>query len=179
MKPPDTLTRRTRDTLGLSQSALARSVKTTVSRVSRVERGTELFGFAKTARLAQCLKLDHKKVVASVLQSLVDRAELNCEVKLTAGASKKRPRVGEEIARLRYSKGVTVRGLAKVSGFLPSRIAKVENDADLVLQPATAARFAEALGATQESLIELALQDLLAKHRLSQFRVKVKPARAN
>jgi transcriptional regulator with XRE-family HTH domain len=170
----DTLVRRARDARGLTQLDLARATRTTVSRISRIERGSELLGFGKTARLAQCLKLDHKKLVASVLQSLMARAELEYAVKLSDGPGKKRPRAGEEVARLRYAQGVSVRQLAKTAGMLPSRVAKVENDGKLVLQPGTAARFADALGVSQVSMIELALQDLLAKHRLSQFRVKVK-----
>lgn len=169
----DTLVRRIRDKRGLTQHDVAVATKTTVSRISRIERASELLGFSKSARLAKCLQIDQKQIVAAILQSLMARAELDYEVKLIK-AGKKRPRAGEEIARLRYAQGVSVRQLARTAGMLPSRVAKVENDQALVLQPGTAARFADALGVTQESLIELALQDLLAKHKLSQHRVKVK-----
>ncbi len=169
----DTLVRRARDSRGLTQYDLAQATRTTVSRISRIERGSELLGFPKSQRLAKCLKLDHKLVVTAILQSLMARAELDYVVKLLK-PGKKRPRAGEEIARLRYERGVSVRQLAKIAGMLPSRVAKVENDTKLVLQPATAARFADALDVSQESLIELALQDLLSKHRINQFRVKIK-----
>lgn len=169
----DQLVRRTRLSRGLTQLEVAQATRTTVSRISRIERGSELLGFPKSARLAKCLKIEHKPVLASILRSLLVRGELSYQVSLLK-AGKKRPRAGEEIARLRYEQGVSVRQLAKIAGMLPSRVAKVENDTKLVLQPATAARFADALGVSQPSLIELALQDLLAKHRVGQFRVKVK-----
>ncbi len=68
---------------------------------------------------------------------------------------------------------VSVRQLAKEAGMLPSRVAKVENDEALVLQPVTAARFADALGVPQPTIVELALQDLLIKHKLGEHRVKL------
>ncbi len=169
----DKLVRGTRDKLGLTQQQLAKATKTTVSRISRIERGSELLGFPKSARLAKCLKLDHTKIVASILQSLLERAELGYEVKLLK-VGRKRPRCGEEVARLRYASELSVRQLAKIAGMLPSRVAKVENDATLVLQPGTAARFAEALGVEPPVLVELALTDLLHKHKLTQHRVKLK-----
>jgi transcriptional regulator with XRE-family HTH domain len=170
----DTLVRRTREERGFTQLDLAQATRTTVSRISRIERGSELLGFPKSTKLAKCLNLDHKRVITAILQSLVSRAELKLEVKLAAGVKKKRPRAGEEVARLRYAAGYSVRELAKMAGMLPSRVAKVENDGELVLQPSTAARFAEALGVAKSELVELALQDLLIKHKLSQYRVKVK-----
>ena len=169
----DVLVRRTRESRGLTQFDLSQATRTTVSRISRIERGSELLGFPKSARLSKCLNIAHKTVLASILQSLIARADLGFEVKLLKGG-KKRPRAGAEVARLRYEQGISVRQLAKIAGMLPSRVAKVENDQNLVLQPTTAARFAEALGVTQESMIELALQDLLSKHRITQYRVKVK-----
>jgi transcriptional regulator with XRE-family HTH domain len=171
-EPLDTLLRSCRHNQGLTQHDVAKATRTTVSRISRIERGSELLGFPKSARLSKCLKLDHRRVVASILKSLLDRAGLELDVRLLK-AGKKRPRAGEEIARLRYSQGVSVRQLAKAAKMLPSRVAKVENDASLVLQPSTAARFADALGVKRNALIELALQDLLSKHRLHQYRVKV------
>ena len=170
----DKLVRKARDAAGLTQLEVAQATRTTVSRISRIERGSELLGFPKSARLAKCLKLDHKKVVTSILQSLLHRAELDdYEVRLLK-AGKQRPRAGEEIARLRYASGKSVRQLAKDAGMLPSRVAKVENDQVLVLQPHTAARFADALEVERPSIVELALQDLLAKHRLSVHRVKLR-----
>jgi transcriptional regulator with XRE-family HTH domain len=168
----DNLLRNSRQNKGLTQYDVAKATRTTVSRISRIERGSELLGFPKSARLAKCLNLDHKQVIASILKSLLVRAELDHDVRLVK-PSRKRPRAGEEVARLRYDQGVSVRQLAKTAGMLPSRVAKVENDAVLVLQPGTAARFADALGVDRTELVELALQDLLSKHRLSQFRVKV------
>jgi transcriptional regulator with XRE-family HTH domain len=168
----DVLLRKSRHNQGLTQFDVAKATRTTVSRISRIERGSELLGFPKSTRLAKCLKLDHKRVVASILKSLLVRANLKLDVRLLK-AGKKRARAGEEVARLRYAKGASVRQLAKTAGMLPSRVAKVENDGALVLQPATAARFAEALGVKRAALVELALQDLLSKHKLSQFRVKV------
>jgi transcriptional regulator with XRE-family HTH domain len=168
----DNLLRNSRQHKGLTQYDVAKATRTTVSRISRIERGSELLGFPKSARLAKCLNLDHKQVIASILKSLLVRAELDHDVRLVK-PSRKRPRAGEEVARLRYDQGVSVRQLAKSAGMLPSRVAKVENDAELVLQPGTAARFADALGVDRTELVELALQDLLSKHRLNQFRVKV------
>lgn len=170
----DKLVRKTREAHGLTQYDVAQATRTTVSRVSRIERGSELLGFPKSAKLAKCLKLDHKRVVTAILQSLVTRAGLDYVVKLMPGSKKKRPRAGEEVARLRYAAGVSVRQLAKQAGMLPSRVAKVENDETLVLQPITAARFADALGVEQPAVVELALQDLLIKHKLGQHRVKLK-----
>lgn len=169
----DKLVRKTREAQGLTQYDVAQATKTTVSRVSRIERGSELLGFPKSSKLAKCLKLDHKRVVTAILQSLVARAGLNYTVKLSPATKKDRPRAGEEIARLRYAAGVSVRQLAKQAGMLPSRVAKVENDPSLVLQPVTAARFADALGVSQPAIVELALQDLLNKHKLSEHRVKL------
>jgi transcriptional regulator with XRE-family HTH domain len=169
----DTLVRTKRGDLGLTQHRLAKATRTTVSRISRIERGSELLGFPKSARLAKCLKLEHKQVVASILKSLLERADLEYDVRLLK-AGRKRPRVGEEVARLRYDTGLSVRQLAKLAGMLPSRVAKVENDTELVLQPGTAARFADALDVERTDLVELALQDLLQKHRLGQYRVKLK-----
>lgn len=170
----DALVRRTREARGLTQHDVAQATRTTVSRISRIERGSELLGFPKSARLAKCLKLDHKRVISAILQSLVARAELDYRVRLLASGKKKRPRAGEEVARLRYAAELSVRQLAKLAGMLPSRVAKVENDPILVLQPATAARFADALGVERPDLVELALQDLLSKHKLGQYRVKLK-----
>jgi transcriptional regulator with XRE-family HTH domain len=172
-EPLDNLLRTSRQTQGLTQYDVAKATRTTVSRISRIERGSELLGFPKSARLAKCLKLDHKQVIASILKSLLVRADLDNDIRLVKPNAKKRPRAGEEVARLRYGKGVSVRQLAKSAGMLPSRVAKVENDEALVLQPATAARFADALGVGRAELVELALQDLLTKHRLNDFRVKV------
>lgn len=168
----DTLLRKCRQNQGLTQFDVAKATRTTVSRISRIERGSELLGFPKSSRLAKCLKLDHKRVIESILKSLLDRADLNHDVRLLK-AGKRRARAGEEVARLRYAQGSSVRQLAKVAGMLPSRVAKVENDEALVLQPATAARFADALGVKRTMLVELALQDLLTKHKLGQYRVKV------
>lgn len=168
----DTLLRKSRQTQGLTQFDVAKATRTTVSRISRIERGSELLGFAKSSRLAKCLKLEHKRVIESILKSLLDRAELDHDVRLLKGG-KRRSRAGEEVARLRYAQGSSVRQLAKVAGMLPSRVAKVENDETLVLQPGTAARFADALGVKRTTLVELALQDLLSKHKLGQYRVKV------
>lgn len=170
----DKLVRKTREAQGLTQYDVAQATKTTVSRVSRIERGSELLGFPKSSKLAKCLKLEHKRVVTAILQSLVARAGLSYTVKLSPATKKKdRPRAGEEIAKLRYAAGVSVRQLAKQAGMLPSRVAKVENDTTLVLQPVTAARFADALGVGQPAIVELALQDLLNKHKLSEHRVKL------
>lgn len=169
----DTLLRKSRTNQGLTQYDVAKATRTTVSRISRIERGSELLGFPKSQRLAKCLGVDHRQIVASILKSLLVRANLKLDVKLTNGSSGKRSRAGEEVARLRYSQGTSVRQLAKSAGMLPSRVAKVENDAALVLQPATAARFADALGVRRAALVELALQDLLSKHKLNQYRVKV------
>ncbi len=171
-EPLDTLLRKSRQSQGLTQHDVAKATRTTVSRISRIERGSELLGFPKSSRLAKCLKLDHKRVVASILKSLLERAELDHDVRLLK-PGKRRNRAGEEVARLRYAQGTSVRQLAKTAGMLPSRVAKVENDPALVLQPATAARFADALGVKRTALVELALQDLLSKHRLNQYRVKV------
>jgi transcriptional regulator with XRE-family HTH domain len=170
----DTLLRKSREVRGLTQLEVAQATRTTVSRISRIERGSELLGFPKSTKLAKYLNLEHKRVIGAILQSLVARAELALEVKLSPGSTKKRPRAGEEVARLRYAAGFSVRQLAKLAGMLPSRVAKVENDGELVLQPATAARFADALGADRADLVELALQDLLSKHKLTQYRVKLK-----
>lgn len=170
----DKLVRKTREAQGLTQYDVAQATKTTVSRVSRIERGSELLGFPKSSKLAKCLKLEHKRVVTAILQSLVERAGLTYTVKLSPTTKKKdRPRAGAEIARLRYASGVSVRQLAKEAGMLPSRVAKVENDEALVLQPVTAARFADALGVPQPTIVELALQDLLIKHKLGDHRVKL------
>ncbi len=171
-EPLDTLLRKSRQNQGLTQYDVAKATRTTVSRISRIERGSELLGFPKSSRLAKCLKLDHKRVVASILKSLLERADLDHDVKLLK-PGKRRNRAGEEVARLRYAQGTSVRQLAKTAGMLPSRVAKVENDPALVLQPSTAARFADALGVKRAALVELALQDLLSKHRLNQYRVKV------
>lgn len=170
----DKLVKRARGDLAMTQEELARATNTTVSRISRIERGSELFGFPKSARLAKALKLDHSRVVAAILRSLVLRAGLKYDVSLKKGAAKRGPRVGEEVARLRYARGVSVRQLASKSGMLPSRIAKVENDPMLVLQPHTAVRFAEALGASKVDLAQLALQDLLYRHRLGALRVRLR-----
>jgi transcriptional regulator with XRE-family HTH domain len=171
-EPLDTLLRKARNSQGLTQHDVAKATRTTVSRISRIERGSELLGFPKSTRLAKCLKLDHKQVIASILKSLLVRADLTMDIRLLK-PGKKRSRAGEEVARLRYAQGTSVRQLAKTAGMLPSRVAKVENDTELVLQPSTAARFADALGVQPALLVELALQDLLSKHKLSQFRVKI------
>lgn len=170
----DTLVRTAREARGFTQHDVAQATRTTVSRISRIERGSELLGFPKVLRLSKCLNLDPKRVVAAILQSLVERAELPFQVRLLPAARKARSRAGEEVARLRYAAGYSVRQLAKRAEMLPSRVAKVENDGELVLQPATAARFADALGSDRCALVELALQDLLVKHKLGQYRVKLK-----
>jgi transcriptional regulator with XRE-family HTH domain len=170
----DELVRKTREACGFTQSAVAQATRTTVSRISRIERGSELLGFPKSVKLAKCLNLEHKRVVTAMLQSLLERAGLTMKVQLATGVHKRRPRAGEEVARLRYAAGYSVRQLAQLAGMLPSRIAKVENDGDLVLLPATAARFADAMGASRVELVELALQDLLVKHSLGHYRVRVR-----
>lgn len=167
----DKLIRQARIERGLTQDELAKATKTTVSRISRIERGSELLGFPKSALLARALKLEHRQVVAAILKSLVRRSGLKYDVKLEPSSRRREPRAGEEVARLRYAKGVSVRQLASKAGMLPSRVAKVENDRELVLQPHTAVRFATALGASKVTLAELALQDLLHKHRLGKLKV--------
>jgi transcriptional regulator with XRE-family HTH domain len=175
METLDKLVRHARARQGLTQDELARATGTTVSRISRIERASELLGFPKAPKLAKALGLEHRTVVAAILQSLVQRAGLRYDVALHQnGVSRKLPRAGQEVARLRYKKGVSVRQLASKAGMLPSRMAKVENDPELVLQPHTAVRFATALGASKVDLTRLALQDLLQKHRLGKLEVRLR-----
>jgi transcriptional regulator with XRE-family HTH domain len=171
----DKLVRTARARQGLTQDELAKATGTTVSRISRIERASELLGFSKSQRLARALGLEHRVVVAAILRSLLQRAGLKYDVLLHQnGQTRRRPRAGAEVARLRYAKGVSVRQLASKAGMLPSRVAKVENDPALVLQPHTAVRFATALGASKVGLAQLALQDLLQRHRLGKLEVKLR-----
>lgn len=158
----------------MTQDELAKATRTTVSRISRIERASELLGFSKAPRLARALQLEHRVVVTAILQSLLQRAGLRFDVALHRHGKRKHPRAGEEVARLRYQKGVSVRQLASKAGMLPSRVAKVENDPALVLQPGTAVRFATALGASKADLTRLALQDLLHKHGVQKLEVRLR-----
>jgi transcriptional regulator with XRE-family HTH domain len=170
----DQVIRAAREQRGITQQELAQALRTTVSRVSRLERGVEVIAVPKAARLAKCLQIDVKSVVTALLQSLIARDGVAAAVRLNIPAGKRRVRAGEEIARLRYAAGLSVRELARRADMLPSRVAKVENDGDLVLHVGTAARFADALGETRSALVELALQDLLDKHIPGHYRVKVR-----
>jgi transcriptional regulator with XRE-family HTH domain len=175
MNTLDKLVRRARVRQGMTQDELAKATRTTVSRISRIERASELLGFSKATRLARALNLEHRVVITAILQSLLQRAGLRFDVALHPNGSKrKHPRAGEEVARLRYQKGVSVRQLASKAGMLPSRVAKVENDRALVLQPSTAVRFATALGASKADLTRLALQDLLHKHGVQKLEVRLR-----
>jgi transcriptional regulator with XRE-family HTH domain len=170
----DRLIRSSRERVGLTQQELATELKTTVSRISRLERGVEVISLQKAARIAKFLQLDVRAVVTSLLQSLVARDGLGFAVRLAVPPGKRRARTGEEIARLRYAAGLSVRDVARRAKMLPSRVAKVENDGELVLHVGTAARFADALGVERALLVELALQDYTDKHMAGVYRVKVK-----
>ena len=93
----DKLIRQARLERGLTQDELAKATKTTVSRISRIERGSELLGFPKSALLARALKLEHREVVAAILKSLVRRSGLKYDVKLEASSRRREPRAGEEV----------------------------------------------------------------------------------
>jgi transcriptional regulator with XRE-family HTH domain len=87
METLDKLVRHARARQGLTQDELAKATGTTVSRISRIERASELLGFPKAPKLAKALGLEHRIVVAAILQSLVQRAGLKYDVALHQNGS--------------------------------------------------------------------------------------------
>lgn len=164
--------REARSTAGVTQAEIASTLGTTVSRVSRVERGAELFSLERVMQLAKLLQVPLERALAATLQDLLERDELAYEVEVSKKAVAK-VAVGAALRELRESKGVGLRAFADLYQSAPSRIVKMETS-EVLLRPISVWYYADALGVDPKPLVSLVLQDLLQRECGKKFHVALK-----
>jgi transcriptional regulator with XRE-family HTH domain len=164
--------REARSTAGVTQAEIASTLGTTVSRVSRVERGAELFSVERVSQLAKLLRVPLERALAATLQDLLERDELDYKVDVSKKASQK-VHVGEALRQLREKQGVGLREFADMYQSAPSRIVKMETS-DVLLRPISVWYYADALGVDPKPYVCMVLQDLLQRQCGKKFNVTLK-----
>lgn len=164
--------REARSAAGVTQAEIASTLGTTVSRVSRVERGAELFSLERVMQLSKLLKVPLERALAATLQDLLERDELEYTVAVAKKASQKVD-VGKALRALRESKGIGLRAFAETYQSAPSRIVKMETS-DVLLRPISVWYYADALGVDHKPLVCMVLQDLLQRECGKKFTVTLK-----
>lgn len=165
------LIKEARERAGLTQRDLAELANTTNFRVSTWERGAEGISLEKTEVLAKALKLPRAKLVAGVLQYWLDNAEIEYKVSVRTQKVSK-VNTGATLKRLRLSKGVPLRALARELQVAPPRVVDLERGNKLI-KPETAWWYAEALGIDHKEPVRLALQDAVQRHCGSGYKVVI------
>lgn len=166
------LMREARSAAGVTQAEIASTLGTTVSRVSRVERGAELFSLERVMQLAKLLRVPLERALAATLQDLLERDELDYDVDVAKKATQK-VQVGQALRELRESKGVGLRAFAELYQSAPSRIVKMETS-DVLLRPISVWYYADALGVDPKPLVRMVLQDLLQRECGKKYSVALK-----
>jgi len=164
--------REARSAAGVTQAEIASTLGTTVSRVSRVERGAELFSLERVMQLSKLLKVPLERALAATLQDLLERDELDYTVVVEKKASQK-VEVGKALRQLRESSGIGLRAFAETYQSAPSRIVKMETS-DVLLRPISVWYYADALGVDPKPLVRMVLQDLLQRECGKKFTVALK-----
>ncbi len=161
-----------RESQGLIQEQLAAKLKTDVSRVSRWERGTENMNLKRTRDAARVLKIPRERLIAAVLQTVLERAEIDYTVNVQARKAKS-VNAGLQLKKLRLKQDVSVSELARRLGVARSRVHELETGLT-GLKPHTAWWYADALEVDHKEPVRLALQDSVNRYCSGDFTVTLR-----